>query len=158
MELRTELLPPLLDDDLVEKLAELAADIDGASPGEWDGWLSDFNRLAGTDIPFEEFKGIYGGEEHCTWVRRFLYWRLIQPASNVTREELLEVIRRAMPQYEYDDYEAYERILDVNTNGAGTRLIDEPPDFDPATNTWGNGRPLSEFDPTPEQIVQWLGY
>lgn len=58
----------------------------------------------------------------------------------------------------FEDYEAYERILDVNTDGEGVRLMEEPPEFDPATNTWGNGRPLSEFDPTPEQILQWLGY
>jgi hypothetical protein len=27
--------------------------------------------------------------------------------------------------------------------------------YDAATNTWGGGRPMGEYDPTPEQIVEW---
>ncbi|MFN9364028.1 MAG: hypothetical protein ACK6CE_04400 [Planctomycetota bacterium] len=45
MELRPELKPPVLDDKLVERLAELADKIDGARPGEWDEWRDEFNRL-----------------------------------------------------------------------------------------------------------------
>lgn len=29
------------------------------------------------------------------------------------------------------------------------------PDYDDATNTWGGGRMMGEYDPTPEQIVDW---
>ena len=158
MELRPELLPPVLDEALVNQLAELAEKIDGARVGEWDDWLSEFNRLAGTEIPFEHFQGIYGGEYHIDWVQRLLFEKLIAPVQNVTREELIEVTRRAMPQNGFPEFEAYERILDVNTEGNGSRLIFEPPDLDPATNTWGDGRPLCEYDPTPEQIVAWLGF
>lgn len=157
MELRPELKPPVLDDKLVERLAELADKIDGARPGEWDEWHDEFNRLAGTDIPFEHFQGIYGGERHIDWVRRVLSWKEIRPVANVTREELIEVARLAMPQSGDPQYDSYMKILDVNTDGSGSRLIFEPNDLDRSTNTWGNGRPISEYNPTPEQIIQWLG-
>ncbi len=86
------------------------------SAWEWDEWLSEFNRLAETEIPIEHFQGIYGGECHVVWVRRLLFEKLIRPAQNVTRDELIEVTRRAMPQNGDPDFEAYERILDVNTD------------------------------------------
>lgn len=72
MELRPELLPPVLDEALVDRLAELAARLDGAQPGQWEDDLAEFNQLAGTTIPFEEFQGIYGGEDHDDYVRRVL--------------------------------------------------------------------------------------
>lgn len=156
MELRPELRPPLLDESLVNHLAELADKLDGAATGEWDEWLSEFNRLAETDIPIEHFQGIYGGECHVVWVRRLLLEKLIRPAQNVTWDEMIEVTRRAMPQNGDPDFEAYETILDVNTGGRGSQLMFEPPDLDLATNTWGNGRPLGEYDPSPQQIVDWL--
>lgn len=152
MELRSELLPPLLDESLVKHLAEIADKLDGAATGEWDEWLSEFNRLAETEIPIEDFQGIYGGECHVDWVRRLLFEKLIRPAQNVTRDELIEVTRRAKPQNGDPDFEAYERTLDVNTGGRGSQLMFEPPDLDPSTNTWGNGRLLSEYDPSPH----WL--
>ncbi len=98
MELRSELRPPLLDQSLVNHLAELADKLDGARPGEWDEWLIEFNKLARTEIPFEHFQGIYGGECHVDWVRRLLFEKLIRPAQNVTRDELIEVTRLAMPK------------------------------------------------------------
>ncbi len=61
-----------------------------------------------------------------------------------------------MPKNGDPDFEAYETILDVNTGGRGSQLMFEPPDLDLATNTWGNGRPLGEYDPSPQQIVDWL--
>jgi hypothetical protein len=36
-----------------------------------------------------------------------------------------------------------------------SNLIFYAPDYDPATNTRGGGRPMDESDPTPEQIVEW---
>ena len=35
-----------------------------------------------------------------------------------------------------------------------SELIYFPSDYDPATNTWGGGRPMGEYDPTPEEIVR----
>jgi len=157
MELRPELMPPTIDEALVARLAKLADRLDGARPGQCDDELAEFNRLAGTDIPLAEFRGIYGGENHENWVRRVLYHQRIKPVSDVTRAELAEVVRRAMPQNEFfHEHEAYMAIFDANVplHGA-SNLICYPPDYDPATNTWGGGRPMGEYDPSPEQIVEW---
>jgi hypothetical protein len=154
MQLRPELMPPPLDEALVARLARLAAQLDGDPDQDT---RAAFNRLAGRDIPVEEFQGIYGGEKHEDYVRRVLYRRLIKPAVGATREELAEVVRRAMPQNEFfDRHEAYMAIFDANVPlEAASNLIVYPPDYDLATNTWGGGRPMSEYDPTPEQIVEW---
>ena len=60
MHLRRELMPPTLDVALVTRLSDLAAGLDGAAPGQREDDLAEFNRLAGTEISFEEFQGIYG--------------------------------------------------------------------------------------------------
>jgi len=157
MELRPELMPPVLDETLVARLAKLAAGLDGARPGQWEDDLAEFNRLAGTSIPFEEFQGIYGGEDHEDYVRRVLFYRLIKPVPDVTRAELAEVVRRAMPTNEFfDQHEAYMAVFDANVPLEGaSNLIFYPPDYNRATNTWGEGRSIGEYDPTPEQIVEW---
>jgi hypothetical protein len=156
VELRPELLPPALDEARVHRLARLAARLDGAMPGQWDEDLAEFNRLAGTTFTITDFQGIYGAEEHDTWVRRLLRGRCIRPAAGVTRRERTEVVRRAMPTNGYADREAYMAIFDANVPlSRASNLIFYPPDYDPATNTWSGGRPIGEYDPTPEQIVEW---
>jgi hypothetical protein len=157
MDLRPELMPPALDEWLVARLAKLADRLDGARAGEWEDDLDEFNRLAGTVIPFEEFQGISGGEPHEDYVRRVLYYNRVTPAPGVTSAELAEVVRRAMPGNEYSGQdEAYRAVFDANVPlERASNLIFYPRDYDPATNTWGGGRPMSEYDPTPEQIVEW---
>ena len=64
-----------------------------------------------------------------------------------------------MPTNEFFDlHEAYMAVFDANVplDGA-SNLIFYPPDYDTDTNTWG-GRPIDQYDPTPEQIVagRWL--
>ena len=94
MDLRPELMPPALDQARLARLAKLADRIDGAAPGQWEDDLAEFNRLAGTDIPFEHFQGIYGGEDHIDWVRRVLYARALDPAPAVSLEEMTEIVSR----------------------------------------------------------------
>jgi hypothetical protein len=154
MELRPELMAPVLDEQLVARLAKLAAHLDGDRD---EDMRAEFNRLAGTAIPMAEFQGIYGAERHDNYVRRVLYHQQIKPAVGVTRAELAEVVRRAMPTNEFFDlHEAYMAVLDANVplDGA-SNLIFYPPDYDGRTNTWSGGRPIGEYDPTPEQIVEW---
>lgn len=161
MDLRPELMPPVLDEVLVARLAQLAAAIDGARPGEWEDELLEFNRLAGTDIPFAHFQGIYGGEDHADWVRRVLNRERVRPVSGVTREELVEVVRRCLPQSGYwDQRDAWMAILDANVpRPRASNLLFYPPDYDESTNTWGGGRRMGEYNPTPDQIVDWaLGF
>src|SRR4051794_10222092 len=105
MDLRPELMPPVLDEQPVARLAELAARLDG-DPDE--DKRAEFSRLAGADIPMAEFQGIYGGEDHEDYVRRVLYYRLVKPAPAVTPAELAEVVRRAMAtEDDLDQHQAY---------------------------------------------------
>ena len=64
MELRPEVMPPALDDAEVARLAELAAYLDGAPPERSADALAEFNRLAGTDLPWQEFQSSHGAEDH----------------------------------------------------------------------------------------------
>ena len=155
MELRPELMPPVPDDTTVRRLAELASRLDGAGPGLCDEDLAEFNQIAGTALGIEQFQGIYGAEEHETWVRRLLVARAVRPVADVTRAELAEIVRRAMPQNGYADYESYMAVLDANVPlPNASNLIFYPLDYDAETNTCG-GRSIGEYDPTPEQIVEW---
>lgn len=156
MDLRPELTPPALDQAKVSRLAKLAATLDGANPGDWEEDLAEFNRLAGTALLIEDFQGIHGAEDHGTWVRRILVGKAVRPVPKVTHSELVEVVRRAMSPSDYPDHEAYMAIFDANVPLPGaSNLIFYPLDYDPATNSWGGGRPMGEYDPTPEQIVEW---
>lgn len=147
MELRPELMPPPLDGALVTQLAKLADAIDGALPGQYEDKLAEFNRLANASIPFRDFQGIYGAENHANWVRRLLWSQRIRPAPGVTRAELIEVIRRADPRVGInDENEAYMAIFDVNVPlPKASMLLYYPPEAD--------GTEAKEWDPTPEQIV-----
>ena len=156
MDLRPELMPPALDEALVRRLARLAARLDGRSPA-WQEELAEFNRLAGTALPIDDFQGIYGAEDHEDWVRRVLYHKVIKPAPGISREDLTEVVRRAMSRSEsFADREAYRAVFDANVPlENASNLLFYPPDYDPATNTWGGGRAIREYDPTPEGVVAW---
>lgn len=96
MELRPELMPPPLDEAKVARLAELASRIDGANPGQWEDELAEFNREAGTNLGFPDFQGIYGGQDHDTWVRKVLAERYQRRLPDITRAELVELVRRVM--------------------------------------------------------------
>jgi hypothetical protein len=104
MELRPDLMPPVLDPSLVARLTELADGIDGAAPGMWEDDLAEFTRLSGTAIPFEEFQGVYGGDGAEAFVRRVLFQRHLATPPPVTVEELAEVVARvgaAGPDHEF---------------------------------------------------------
>jgi hypothetical protein len=125
---------------------------------------------AGEDVAdlVREFN-VFTGREYSEDMFRN-YWRSIDledfvrqagrpkpaPVPDATRAELAEVVRRAMPQNGDVEYEAYLEILDANVPlECASGLIFYPPDYEPATNTWGGGRSMGEYDPTPEQIVEW---
>jgi hypothetical protein len=122
MELRPELTPPALDESLVARLAELVSAIDGAPPGAWEDHLAEFNRLAGTSIPFEELQGIYGAEEYADYVRRVLYGRRVAPDPAITKTELTEIVSRVLSGGEHRDF--YMELFEVNCkHPSGSDLI-----------------------------------
>lgn len=60
-----------------------------------------------------------------------------------------------MPTTGDPDWEAYMAIFDVNVPMQGaSNLIFYPHDYDMHSNTWGGGRPINEYNPTPEEIVE----
>lgn len=104
MDLRTALLPPELDPALVERLTALAASIDGAWPGTWEGDLREFARLSGLDVPFAHFQGVHGGDGHEDFVLNLLYERRLELATPPSYEELLEIVRRVFSLAEPRQY------------------------------------------------------
>ena len=143
MHLRPSLTPPDLDECLVAHLAALANSLDGAAPGQWEDDLAEFNRLAGTAIPFGEFQGIHGGEDHADYVRRVLRHQPLSPEPNLTRAEMTEIISRIMAGDDDEDF--YLQLFEVNCrHPAGTDLIFYPDDV-PELPT--------DQEPTAEQIA-----
>jgi hypothetical protein len=123
VQIRRELMPPILDADAVARLTDLAANLDGALPGQWEDGLAEFNRLAGTALAIEDFQYIYESEPHGDWVRRLLYRRLVAPCE-LTRDEMVEIVSRAMPPNGNADWEFYLQLLLVNCkHPAGSNLI-----------------------------------
>ncbi|QDT63205.1 hypothetical protein [Calycomorphotria hydatis] len=147
MELRLELLPPKLDEEVVVRLVELAVKIDGAAPELVDKELKAFNQLAQTSIPFVDFQGIYGAEEHEDWVRRILLEQRVKPVPSITYEELIEIAER-MLNTQGTEQESYMAIFDVNVPvPSASNLM-----FYPPSNYDGD---ISEYEPTAQQLVHW---
>jgi hypothetical protein len=118
-------MPPTLDPALVARLTDLAANLDGAAPGQWEDDLTEFNRLAGTDIPFKELQGIYGGEDHGGYVRRVLYRRRLAPDPALSRPEMAEIVSRIMACADGHDF--YLELFLVNCkHPSGTDLLYGP--------------------------------
>lgn len=104
MELRTELMPPTLDESMVARLTTLAEEIDCGDPEQTREQLAAFNREATTELEFLDFQGIYGGQAHDTWVRKILATPFEQRVADITKVELIELARRVM-QCEGDEHQ-----------------------------------------------------
>lgn len=148
MDLRPELLPPAVDEAKVERLAELAAGIDGAQPGQWEDFLAEFNASAGTTLTYDDFQGIYGGQDHDTWVRKLLSDPHLTRLPDIHREELVELVRRVMeeagPEHEIDFYLG---LLELNIPDPRiSDLIYWPGEY------FGEGHPVPA-EMTPEQVI-----
>jgi hypothetical protein len=153
MNLRQELTPPSVDERLIARLAELANALDG-NPSET--LRAEFNKLAGTDVPMILFQGVYESEDHANFVRRVLREQRIKPVPDVTRDELVEIVRRAMKPDKAWLNELYMAIFDRNVpRPHASNVIFWPADYDHSSGTWGGGKPMSDYDPSPEQIVDW---
>jgi hypothetical protein len=98
MDLRPELMPPVLDEAKVARLADLANLIDesGEPPDVVEASLVEFNREAGTELDFFDFQGIYGAMGHTAWVRMLLVTRAARTVPDISHDELLELITRVV--------------------------------------------------------------
>ncbi|WP_157369623.1 hypothetical protein [Zavarzinella formosa] len=146
MDLRPQFLPPNFDEVWFARLVELAARLDGADSGVWDDDLAEFNRLAGTTIPFDDFQEIYEQQSHRDWVRRILFQKTLLPCADISLEEMIEIVTRAMSIDENADWDFYLELFVVNCkHPLGVNLI-----FGPTTS-------VPEFpqdrEPTAEEIA-----
>ncbi|WP_426205521.1 hypothetical protein [Pseudomonas sp. TWP3-1] len=147
MELRLELMPPQLDESAVTELAELAAEIDGGCEHQTVVKLAEFNRRAMTNLRFIDFQGIYGGQDHDTWVRQILAQPYEKHLTDITVPELVELARRIM---ECDGAEHaigfWLNMLELNLpNERISDLIYWPGEY------FGDGDNMREL--TPEQVI-----
>ncbi len=98
---------PKLDEDLVQRLAKIAARLDGGDEVADASLLDEFSQLAGTDISFSEFQGIYGAEEHIDYVRRVLTDRATEASPDLNREGLIEMFANVLADPCDDAYVQY---------------------------------------------------
>lgn len=96
--------PPQIDPALAARLAELAATLDGGQRSLSEEMVEEFNALAGTDLSFSDFQGIYWAEEHIDFVRRILVAQATEADRNLTRQDLVEMFRRVLDDPCDDEY------------------------------------------------------
>ncbi|WP_244657396.1 hypothetical protein [Pseudomonas sp. CFBP 13719] len=96
MELRPDLMPPMLDESLVARLTNLSEQIDCGHPDQTREQLVAFNREAMTEFEFIDFQEVYDAQTHDTWVRKVLAIPYEQRVTDVTKQELIERARRVM--------------------------------------------------------------
>ena len=87
---------PKLDEDLLQRLAAMAARLDGGDENADASILAEFNQLAGTSIPFSEFQGIYGAEVHIDYVRRVLTDRATEALPGLERDGLATMFAKVL--------------------------------------------------------------
>ena len=80
----------------LQRLAALAVRLDGGDENADASILAEFNQLAGTSIPFSEFQGIYGAEEHIDYVRRVLTDRATQALPGLERDVLATMFAKVL--------------------------------------------------------------
>ena len=90
MELRPDLMPPLLDESLVARLTKLSEQIDCGHHEQTRSQVAAFNREAMTALEFIDFQGIFGGQSHDTWGRKVLATPYERRVADVTKQELVE--------------------------------------------------------------------
>jgi hypothetical protein len=144
---RPELQPPAIDEALVSRLSELAAEIDGARDGEWEERLEEFNRLSPTALEYEDFQGIYGGEEHEEFVRRLLTTNHLPVIDDLSREDIVAAFQRILDP-ECPQHEQWYLIKTLSSN------LDDPQISDLVywPNAYFNKVVLTEL--SPEQMAE----
>lgn len=156
MELRSSLLPPEVDSSLLAELAGLVEEIDLLPASRSHALVSAFNDLAGTKLAHEDFREYFAAGD----ARSFSYRRLVEartvPTPDISREELVELVQRIMVAPAASDAPAYAELLRANGAEEAVGWIYWPPDWDPDTQTWGDGKTMESYDPSAEDIVAWL--
>jgi hypothetical protein len=149
VELRPELMPPLLDAEKVSRLTQLAEGLDGVdcratAPVPWANDLAEFNRLAETTFDIYEFQDIYESQTHHEWVRSMLYTHMLKPTPNLSLAEMTEIVFRVVDCAANWDF--FLKLFEVNCkHPSGNGLI-----------YWPNLVPElpQDREPTAEEIAE----
>lgn len=131
-------------------------EIDLLPEGGAETQIRAFNALVGSSLKHDDFREYYAGQSAEEFALEQLVQTAVVPTPDITRRELVEVLRRAMTASTYADTKAYHAILRANGAEKAIGWIYWPPDWDPTSETWGNGRSISEYSPSADQIVNWL--
>jgi hypothetical protein len=132
VDLRPELIPPILDEEKVARLAKIAGRLDDFGDRERGQELVEqFNREAGTSFAYQDFQGIYGSMDADVWVRMNLVGRSVKVIPDITNEELLEMIRRVRAVSEWEEHESgfWLEMLEVNLSPDIVTMIYYPGDY-----------------------------
>jgi hypothetical protein len=150
MELRKELSYPTLDESVVESLKTLVTKIEDALEAKDEvalEMMQSFNDKTERNYDEYTFRSYYGSVSLDQFVRDAL--AKPEPGGvDVTREELIEIVRRAMPGqpgFSFEREAFYMELFDALVSyPSASGLITHPPD----------DRPEADWDPTPEEVVE----
>lgn len=109
--------PPTLDAERVAALAELASRLDGGSEHDDQPLVDQFNQLAGTDLDFASFQGVYGAEEHATFVERLLTAGATEADPTLDRAGLVDLIQAVLDDVTDDRRLTHAAVLIEKTYG-----------------------------------------
>ncbi len=145
-------MPGDIDEDLIPHLMDDLSTVEenNAPAGELNAAIARLESISDEAITQDRATAIltnFGDE----WVRAALHTSQIRPVDDVARDELVEVLRRAVPGSEFDEprRQAYRKIFNVNVPLPDAWYLL----FYPPKSRTG---PISGYNPTPEQIVGWI--
>ena len=101
-----KLEPPDLDPEQVALLASLAERLDGVPKAASEEWVGEFNRLSDLELAWPDFQGVYGGEDHETFVRRNLLLAQARP-QDLDRTDLVSLFSRILADVTDDAFVAW---------------------------------------------------
>ena len=150
MNLRSELCPPPNDPDRTARISALIARIE-AEPSEEEvaAAMTELQSLAGSTVTLDDIQNYWRGMSLDEFVENISRQRP-QRVLDVTREELIEIARRMRPDGGYPDHQGYAEVFDMQVSmPSASMMMYHPPDHVTISV------PISEYDPTPEVLVDW---
>jgi hypothetical protein len=149
MELRKELVAPEIPEARLAEVKRRILEIDAAleQGRDADGLTAEFTALTGRSydqFTFQTYWGAISLDQFAKEASR----PPPRKVESVTRDELIEIIRRAMLTSGDPDYFYYMEVFDANVPmPKAAMLIYYPPEGSEL------GRHIGSYDPTPEEIV-----
>jgi hypothetical protein len=137
------MMQPNIDAQVVETLTKISSTIDGGGRDALP-LVTEFNRIADTDLTFEDFQGICGSEDHETFVRRLLITNSTMADPTLDRDKLVEIFEKVLANVCDEDFLAYAFASIEKTFGVSdvSELVFWPGSF------FGDGNDQRELKPT----------